>query len=115
MAFIMNEDDIDSAVEILKDASPEHYIYAKYLQDWKDTVNENSDGWPYWKAGYNSASKLSKLVKQSLDTVQGFGKEGMPSVDDMNRSLKQIKSTATKNQLPHPTLEDVPSHGFGMR
>ncbi len=35
---------------------------SKFLQDFKDVINANSDGWPYWKPASRAATKLMELV-----------------------------------------------------
>jgi hypothetical protein len=47
----MNEYEIDRAVAQMEEHAPELAPYAKFLSDWKDTVNNNSDGWAYWQGG----------------------------------------------------------------
>jgi len=101
----MNEDDIDRAVEIIDTHAPEFSRFAKYLSDWRTTINENSDGWPYWNAGRKAADKLATLVDRVINVVAGRGGE-MPTEQEFLKALTPIKSAATKHRLTAPTLDD---------
>lgn len=109
----MNEMEIDEAVDIFRYHRPEHYPYAKFLQDWKDAVNDSSDGWAYCKRAYTPAKALSALVKQSMDALRGHGTA--PEVADMEKALKPIRSAAKRLDIPCPELESEPSVGYGSR
>jgi len=111
MAMWMNEYEIDEAARIIEHHAPELYPYAKYLSDWRDTVNGNSDGWPYWKAGSSCAAKLMELVTQATNSIRGRGE--MPSESLFKKALTPIKSAATKFKLSAPELEQ-PSQGMRM-
>lgn len=100
----MNEHDIDHALDVLRERAPEAAPFAKYLSDWKDTINSNSDGWAYWKAGRGAADKLSVLVEQAMFVARGRGGP-MPTADQFKRSLSPIKAAATRHGLTAPTLE----------
>lgn len=101
----MNEHEIDQALEIVGQHAPEFLKYVKYLSDWRDTINQNSDGWPYWSAGTRPAGKLQDLVAQLMNSIRGRGVA--PSTKDLDRSLTPIKSFATRQKLPAPVLGKV--------
>lgn len=99
----MNDSEIDEALDVTRDRAPEYLPYVKYLSDWRDIINQNSDGWPYWKAGYHCASRLMELTSQLMD---GFRDRGTPrpKVKEFDRALTPIKSCATRHKLPVPVL-----------
>lgn len=107
----MNEGEIDQMVEFTKYDAPEFAPYAQYLSDWRDIVNENSDGWPYWSAGTGCAEKLMGAL-QALKNSYRHG-EDAPDDSLFRRALTPIKSLATRKNLPAPTLESV-QHAMKM-
>lgn len=95
----MNEYEIERAVERLQISAPDVAHYAGFLKNWVDIVNENSDGWPYWKAAGSSAVKLMKLVQ---DAERG----SVAPEADFKKALTPIKSLATRKGLPQPALPE---------
>jgi hypothetical protein len=108
----MNESEIDRALEIVGQYAPEFLPYVKYLSDWRDIINRNSDGWPYWSAGTRPSGTLQELVTKLMNSIQGRGGGG-PSAREFDKSLTPIKSFATRKNLPAPVLggESAPSSG----
>lgn len=104
----MNEYEIDHAAEMIDNRAPEFSKYAKYLSDWRTVVNENSDGWPYWKVGGRAAEGLMGLVQRVTNVIAGRGGE-MPTEAEFRKAISKIKSAATKHGLNAPVLDDVPS------
>lgn len=109
----MNEYEIDNAVELLTSEAPEVAPYAMYLQHWKNIVNENSDGWPYWAAASKAASKLQTLIDKSTKIVRGWDRGEHPTEGELRAALTPIKSLATKHKLPQPELGTVNTYRFG--
>lgn len=103
----MNEGEIDEALDIVGARAQEYLPYVQYLSDWRDVVNQNSDGWPYWKAGAACASKLMDLVKDLMNFIRyHYGStEKAPSLKAFQAALTPIKSCATRHKLPVPELE----------
>lgn len=101
------EYEIDRAHEIIVDNLPEFAPYSKYLSDWRDTVNANSDGWPYWHAGSKAADKLGNLVKQAAESVYR-SEVSAPDTDELKKAMRSIKSAATRHNLTAPEFDDVP-------
>lgn len=99
----MNEFEIDEALNIIGQHAPEFLPYAKFLSDWRDIINQNSDGWAYWKAGTRPARNLEDGIQRIVDSVRGRG-TSVPSTRDLDRALTPIKSFATRHKLPVPTL-----------
>lgn len=102
--MFMNESDIDDAIRILSDAGSPIAPYAEYLGEWRDIINDNSDGWVYWRVGHNAANKLCEQVEAALNYHRGWAnREGEPSVEAVRRTLAPIKAAATRHGLPQPS------------
>jgi len=112
MAVFMNEGEIDHAVEVFRERAPELLPYVQYLADWRDVVNENSDGWPYWQAGRKAADRLVALVSKGMDAIRGSGE--MPEASEMAKALAPIKSAATRFNLPKPEFKEAEAAALRM-
>ena len=99
----MNEGEIDEALDLVGHHLPEYLPYVRFLSDWRDTVNANSDGWPYWKAGTRCASTLMTLVTRATSSIRGRG-DSLPSKKEFDRALTPIRSCATRHKFPAPAL-----------
>lgn len=104
----MNEHEIERALELVEERLPDVAPYARFLLDWKDVVNANSDGWPYWKPASRAAHRLMEGVSDAVDSLRD-SRKSPPSADDLRRALTPIRSFATKHGLPAPTLGEPPS------
>lgn len=102
----MNEYDIDRALDVVRQYAPEFFPYVKYLSDWRDVINQNSDGWAYWAAGTRPASNLEELVTRLMSSIVGAHGAVAPSVREFDKALTPIKSFATRRKLPAPVLGD---------
>lgn len=103
----MNEYDIDDTVRLIHDRHPRFYPYARYLSDWRDIVNRNSDGWPYWSGGSRPARKLMELLDQTVRALRGWPADRgatLPDEKDLRKALAPIKACATRHKLPVPEL-----------
>jgi hypothetical protein len=109
----MNSDEVDHAIDVIAHHAPEFSPYAKYLGDWRDVINNHSDGWAYWKAGRNSASKLVTLVQSVIDVLAMRSRAEMPTEKDFLKALTPIKSMATKHNLTAPTLDKAAAPAMG--
>jgi hypothetical protein len=107
----MNEYEIDEVLERTRRHLPEIWPYAKFLSDWRDVVNGNSDGWPYWKAGSQCAEKLMDMLKEA-DAALRRG-NGTASPEAFAKTLTPIKSFATRKNLPCPVLQPAPAAAPG--
>jgi hypothetical protein len=105
----MNEDEIERALDIINQRAPAIAPYAKFLADWRDTVNANSDGWSSWHAGRRAADRLSALVTQTLNWLRGQGEAPTPS--ELKSALEPIRATATRHKLSAPSLFPSPAGG----
>jgi hypothetical protein len=102
----MNEGEIDDALNVVQHHAPEYLPYIKYLSDWRDTINSNSDGWPYWTAGTRCASKLMELTSTLMSSIRGYGGREVPRppIQEFSKTLTPIKTCATRHKLPVPVL-----------
>ncbi len=105
--MIMNEYDVDEILDITRQRFPQFEPYAQFLYDWKETINNNSDGWAYWKAGRGAADKLSGLLNQVKMSM--FGRGELPTEEQLRKSLSPIRAAATRHGLPAPELQDASS------
>lgn len=85
----LNEYEIDDAVKRFAD-DPVIGPAARYLSDYRDTINKMGDGWAYWAAGTKPASQL-------CDLIQSARRGGpAPHLDDVIKALSPIKAFATR-------------------
>lgn len=108
----LNEYDIDEILDITRHDYPEIEPYAQFLYDWKEAVNSNSDGWPYWKAGRNAADKLADLL-EGVKTAR-FGRGTIPTEAQLKKALTPIRAAATRHNLTAPELKE-PGSAPSMR
>lgn len=99
----MNEHEIDRALDLVGQHAPEFLPYVKYLSDWRDVINQNSDGWPYWSAGTRPAGTLQELISKLVESTYRSG-VAAPSEKEFQKALVPIKSFATRKNLPIPVL-----------
>ena len=102
----MNESEIDQALDLVESNAPEYLPYVRFLSDWRETINQNSDGWPYWAAGARCASRLMQLTSQLMMSIRGYGgiNVARPEIKQFVKALAPIKSCATRHKLPVPVL-----------
>lgn len=105
--MIMNEYDVDEILDITRQRFPEFEPYAQFLYDWKETINNNSDGWAYWKSGRGAADKLANLLNGVK--LSQFGRGEIPTEDQLRKSLAPIRAAATRHGLPAPELQESSS------
>jgi N12 class adenine-specific DNA methylase len=104
----MNEHDIDERAErekpgtVIGDA-------AAHLKDFKEAVNDSSDGWPHWKSAPAAAQRLMSLVQ----------KNKKPTPADLAYALQPMTAFRTKHKMPAaPTFgeatteEAEPPHSY---
>lgn len=87
----MNEYDIDEARQLLA-TDPVMGPAAKYLYDYKELINENSDGWPYWLAGRKCSDDLASLVDGAMKQAR-YGREGnyvAPTQAQVDKAIRKI-------------------------
>ena len=99
--MFMNEFDIDNAIDTLGRVGSPLAPYARYLGSWRDVINANSDGWPFWKVGHQAASKLCGIIDEAMSHHRGR-LPSEPSVEDARKAVSSIRSAATRHGLPQP-------------
>lgn len=104
--MVMNEMEIEMAVEVLREHAPEYLPYARFLDGWKEQVNDNSDGWAYYAGGRRAADKLSTLVKQALDALRDRSIEP-PAIEDLDKALRPIRAAATRLGWEPPEFDEA--------
>lgn len=65
---------------------------AQILRKFRDLVDANSDGWPYWKAASRAAKKLMILVHR-----------GNATEAELTAALAPIKALCTRKKFEMPT------------
>lgn len=112
----MNEMEIDEALALVKQRQLVEFIpYVQYLSDWRDVVNANSDGWPYWAGGVKAAAKLIEQVENLVQYVRNAPadrfnftpKQPRPWQEACKRALSPIKACATRHKWKAPELQPV--------
>lgn len=61
-----------------------------------EAVNQQSDGWPYWKAPAQAAEKLMTLL-QSVGNLQ-YGTHGTITAADLRKAITPIRSMVTRQK-----------------
>ncbi|MBY3433900.1 hypothetical protein HFN89_07025 [Rhizobium laguerreae] len=100
----MNRDDIDRMVLVGETDIPEILPFAKFLADWRDTVDDNTDGWSAWRAGSKCADRLMALLHEADGSRRGRG--NVPPRELFLKALTPIRSFATQKDLPKPELAE---------
>lgn len=93
----MNEPEIDTYVHRYR----EHRVLAeatRFLSDLRHLVNENSDGWCYWRAPVVAAKQLMLLIEKPETATTAA----------LKKALVPIKSFCTRKKLKCPRLPGEP-------
>ena len=108
--LFMNEFDIERAVAQHRN----HPVLGKAtatLKAFMDTVNANSDGWPYWSAAPRSAKKLMELIQLgdelAMDRLWGDKRtaaEAAITEVALKKALVPIKALCTRHGLAFPRI-----------
>lgn len=103
----MNEWEIEEALRLAKTrpSVQEFLPYVQFLSDWKDVVNANSDGWPYWSGAVKVAKRLIVEVENLVHYIR-YGIHApthlnvtVPDHKRFRSALSPIKGFATKHKL----------------
>jgi hypothetical protein len=97
----MNAMEIDEAHDRFKN----HPILGpatQFLWNFKNVVNENTDGWCYWEATGTSAQKLMDLINDAK--YSGASDGGIPTEEQINKAMIPIKSLCTKHKFTLPPI-----------
>ena len=81
----------------------------KFLQAFRDLVNDNSDGWAYYQAASKSADKLMRLIaaySKAVYTSTSDSADLSKLTEQMvNRTLTPIKAFCTKHEWECPVYD----------
>jgi hypothetical protein len=70
----------------------------QYLVEFRDMVDENSDGWAHWSAAPTAAARLMKIAETPPIAADDV------TLADVRKALTPIKSLCTKHKLKAPAL-----------
>lgn len=100
--LFMNEMDIEDAVINYR----EHPVVgqaSRFLSRFAEMINQNSDGWPYWRQPVKAAEQLMSMIESHRVALR----EHRPSPatpEAFKKALRPIKAFCTKHNLPMPAL-----------
>jgi hypothetical protein len=98
MGLFFNEYEVERMAERAA-LKPELAPYGRIAVTFVKTINSNSDGWPYWSAGSNAASKfLEKLDR--LTNPFDRSTEPKPTIAELRRAMAPMKALCTRHKLP---------------
>ena len=98
----MNTYDIDEAVKLLRD-DPLLGPAARYLAEFRDLINENSDGWAYWSYGTKCADELCKLISAAVTAKYGHTWGYVrPTAADVRKAMMRIQRSVKTNKYLKP-------------
>jgi hypothetical protein len=73
---------------------------ARYLSDYRDIINRNSDGWHVWSGGSQAGSALMQILQDAKErTWQGYHLReghGAPTQSDIKKAIVPIKAFFTR-------------------
>jgi hypothetical protein len=92
----MNSWEIDSQIALLA-GYPVLHKAARFLQRFRDLIDDNSDGWAYWRPPVKAAKRLMELIESNEPAAV--------TEDDLKKALKPIRSFATRHGLILPALD----------
>ena len=77
----------------------------KFLKDFMEMVDQNSDGWAYWSPAPTAADRLMTLIEKYSPYGHNQPAEP-PTMAEVRKTLAPIKSLCTRRKLPCPTLDE---------
>jgi hypothetical protein len=93
----MNQWEVEEAAERFK-SHPVLGKYARFLDAFKNEVNEHSDGWAYWKLPTKAADKLMTILHGHMFAGMGaYPRLPEPTDADLKKTLAPIKAFYTKH------------------
>jgi hypothetical protein len=93
----MNDYDIQMAQQILG-SDPVLGPAIRFLNEFRNEVNEHSDGWAYWSAPLKAAAQLMTLIQTGVN-ARREGKAHGVTVDNLKRAMAPIKAFMTRRGL----------------
>ena len=93
----MNDYDIQMAQQILG-SDPVLGPAVRFLDEFRNEVNEHSDGWAYWSAPLKAAAALMTLIQAGVN-ARREGKAHGVTVENLKRAMAPIKAFMTRRGL----------------
>ena len=94
----MNRMEIEEA-EMLLGNDPLMGGAAKFLVSYMELIDNNSDGWPYWRKGTKCADTLSQILHDAIGAKRGFtNKYVAPTKKDIANAVGKIKKFIKTNK-----------------
>ena len=90
----MNQSDIEIAVKQCV-VHPVLGPATRFLKALMDSVNEQSDGWPYWRAPSKAAEKLMQLIKDNTGGMWYPQSATSLTLKDVVKTIIPIKRMAS--------------------
>lgn len=72
------------------------------LVDLVHVVNASSDGWPYWKAPANAASRLMQLVQGDGSWEARYGDRDDVAAEQLAAAYRPLKAFRTRRKIDFP-------------
>lgn len=108
MAFIMNEYDVEEALDLFpEDETPNLLAGARLLYRLVRWTNAHSDGWPYWSKPSTASVRLQTLLHDHTYAARFGYYQGTAerlhdvSEADLAATLRPIKAFLTRQGVAH--------------
>jgi hypothetical protein len=102
----MNEYDIEHAVNLFSNDTPNLQAAANTLYQLMQWTNQNSDGWPYWRKPTRAAAKLMDIVSEHTYAAR-FGEAEDITRSEFVAALTPIKSFLTRQGVSYTDFIQV--------
>lgn len=96
----MNEYDVERAVDLIGDETPNLRRGAQVLYNLMEWTNSHSDGWPYWQKPSRAASKLMEHL-EAANRNRYRGDEEDITDAELKAALSPIKAFLTRQGVEH--------------
>ena len=87
-----------SDVEIAAESCAEHPVLGpatRFLKALMESVDEQSDGWPYWSAPSKASQALQELIKNNTGSFWSPWSSTGVTLEDVEKTLTPIKRMVT--------------------
>lgn len=109
--------EVDEAASLLRH-KPVYGPAAIFLQDFKDLINDISDGWHSWSYGTKCAQDLEKIVQEGVHVLRPWGayrdtqatateadvKKAAKKIQTFLKRCKQTQSPSVQARIPQLNL-----------
>jgi hypothetical protein len=99
MGLFFNEHEVEQMADRAS-RNPELAPFGRIAVKYVEIINSNSDGWPYWAAGSNAASKFLEKLDKLTNPYRRDGNEPKPTIADLKKAMAPMKALLTKRKLP---------------